>query len=80
MNNRLDEKTLRARYEAGVKAHTWQRQQYYAAVAAVGLVLEAYDDTASKSRRMAKAAHYAQLFCIAFAFITPNLLFMAYAF
>lgn len=78
MSNRLDEATLRARYEAGVRAHKRGQQQRVGETAALMMAVEAYDEAVS-GRRLAKAAHAAQLFCIAAAFIIPNLLFAAYA-
>ena len=43
------------------------------------IAVSSYDEIA-RTRPMEKMAHNAQLFCIAAAFIIPNLLFMAYAF
>lgn len=78
MSNRLDEATLRARYEEGVRLHRRQQQQRRGEVAALAIAVSSYDEIA-RTRRMEKMAHAAQLFCIAAAFIIPNLLFMAYA-
>ena len=78
MSNQLDEATLRARYDAGVKAHKRQQQQRRGEVAALAIAVSSYDEIA-RSRRMEKMAHSAQLFCIAAAFVIPNLLFMVYA-
>lgn len=78
MSNRLDEATLRARYEAGVKAHKRQQQQRRGEVTALVIAVSTYDEIA-RNRRVEKMAHAAQLFCIAAAFVIPNLLFMAYA-
>ena len=79
MSNRLDEATLRARYEAGVTAHNRQKQQRVGETAALMLAVEVFDDV-MEDRRMAKVAHAAQLFCIGAAFVLPNVLFIAYAF
>ncbi len=79
MSNKLDEATLRARYDAGVKAHNRQKKQRVGETGALMLAAAVFDETMA-DKRMAKAAHAAQLFCIAAAFILPNLLFILYAF
>jgi hypothetical protein len=79
MTNRLDDATLRARYEAGVQAHNRIRARKIRDGAVVMGAVTVYGESV-KVPRMAKLANYAQLFCIAALFVIPNLLFIAYAF
>jgi hypothetical protein len=79
MSNRLDEATLRARYETGVAKHNRQKKQRLGETEALMMAAAIYDETMS-DKRMTKVAHAAKLFCIGSAFVLPNLLFMAYAF
>lgn len=78
MTNRLDEATLRARYEAGVRLHTRAKQQRQGETAALMLAVAAYDEAVAR-KPLARMAHAAQLFCIGAAFVIPNVLFVAYA-
>jgi hypothetical protein len=79
MTNRLDENTLRSRYEEGVAFHNRQKKQRLGETGALMLAVAVYDET-MEDRRMAKVAQAAQLFCIGSAFLIPNILFILHGF
>ncbi len=79
MSNKLDPATLRARYEEGVKAHKGGQAQQEGEVVALSMALGAFGETVNGSSLMKRASHAAKLFCIACAFIIPNLLMIVVA-
>ncbi|KUF10044.1 hypothetical protein [Pseudoponticoccus marisrubri] len=79
MSNRLSEEELRARFNAAKSKIEREKQARTGETAALMLAVAAFDEERRKPRAQ-KAVHVAQLLCIAFAFITPNVLMMVYAF
>ncbi len=73
------QETLRARYDAAKLRHVRKHRQAQGGTQALGIVLEGFAETMDSSKPAKLAAHYAQLFCIAFAFITPVVLMLTIA-
>ncbi len=71
---------LDARYEKAKAEIERNREVEMGQAGALMFAAMAYGDTMKSTPMLVKAAHWAKLFCIASAFILPNLLFIRVAF
>jgi LDH2 family malate/lactate/ureidoglycolate dehydrogenase len=73
MTSKLDPKTLRARYEAGIRDHENKRVRRQRGGTTVTRAVASFGNTVERPF-MQRATKLAQMICIAAFFIIPNLL------
>jgi hypothetical protein len=76
MSQKIDEKTLKQRYEEGIRAFERQRGQRAGEAQALGVLFEGYGDLHTQNPWLPKAGRLAMLFCFNFACIAPVLLML----